>query len=77
MVEGLNANLGDALRDAKGFVFHADGPVPGGWRVTEVWESRSDFESWFEGSVKPAFPESGPLPSITFDELNAQYAASG
>jgi heme-degrading monooxygenase HmoA len=38
--------------------------------VTEVWESQADFEAWFETSVKPAFPEGGPMPSITFDELN-------
>jgi quinol monooxygenase YgiN len=64
------------LRAAKGFVFHADGPVPGGWRVTEVWESQSDFEAWFESSVKPAFPADGPAPSITIDQLHAQYPAS-
>ena len=48
---------------------HANGPVPGGWRVTEVWDSRADFEAWFETSVKPQFA-GGPMPSITFDELN-------
>jgi hypothetical protein len=27
------------------------------------------FEAWFETSVKPAFSEGAPMPSITFDEL--------
>jgi hypothetical protein len=44
--------------------------VAGGWRVTEVWDSESDFEAWFESYVKPALPEGAPTPSITFDELN-------
>jgi hypothetical protein len=39
-------------------------------RVTEVWESQADFEAWFEASVKPAFSEGGPMPTIAFDELN-------
>jgi quinol monooxygenase YgiN len=60
----------DAIRREKGFIIHTNGPVPGGWRVVEVWESQADFEAWFEASVKPAFPEGGPMPSIAFDELN-------
>jgi quinol monooxygenase YgiN len=60
----------EQIRAAKGFVVHANGPVPGGWRVTEVWDSQADFEGWFEANVKPAFPEGAPLPSITFEELS-------
>ena len=70
MIDGLRPLLGP-IRMAKGFVVHANGPVPGGWRVTEVWDSRADFEA----SVKPAFPEGGPMPSITFDELNEVVTA--
>jgi quinol monooxygenase YgiN len=69
MIDGMRPIL-DAIRRAKGFIIHTNGPVPGGWRVTEVWESQADFEAWFEASVKPAFPEGGPMPSISFDELN-------
>ena len=37
-----------------------------------TWATQADFEAWFETSVKPALPEGGrgPMPSITFDELN-------
>ena len=69
MMDGLRPLL-EQIRAEKGFVVHANGPVPGGWRVTEVWDSQADFERWFEATVKPAFPEGAPLPSITFDELN-------
>jgi quinol monooxygenase YgiN len=74
MVDGLRPLL-ERIRSEKGFVLHANGPVPGGWRVTEVWDSQADFESWFEGNVRPAFPEGGPMPSITFDQLNEVVTA--
>jgi heme-degrading monooxygenase HmoA len=35
-----------------------------------MWDTQADFEAWFESSVKPAFPAGGPMPSISFDELN-------
>jgi hypothetical protein len=69
MVDGMRPLL-EQIRSEKGFVVHANGPVEGNWRVTEVWDSQADFESWFERTVKPALPEGGPMPSITFDELN-------
>jgi hypothetical protein len=69
MIDSIRHVLDD-IPHAKGFIIHANGPVPGGWRVTEVWESQADFEAWFEASVKPVFPEGGPMPSIAFDELN-------
>ena len=74
MIDGLRPIL-DGIWSEKGFVVHANGPVPGGWRVTEVWDSQADFERWFEGNVKPAFPEGGPMPSITFDQLNEVLTA--
>jgi hypothetical protein len=70
MIDGMFAQLAGPQRSAQGFILHANGPVAGGWRVTEVWDSQSDFEAWFESHVKPAFPEGAPTPSITFDELN-------
>jgi len=69
VIDGLRPLL-EPIRTAKGFVVHTNGPVPGGWRVTEVWESQADFEAWFEGTIKPAIPEGGPMPSISVDELN-------
>jgi heme-degrading monooxygenase HmoA len=69
MIDSLRPLL-DPIRRAKGFIVHTNGPVPGGWRVIEAWDSRTDFQTWFEASVKPAFPQGGPTPTITFDELN-------
>lgn len=69
MMDGMRPLL-DPIRRAKGFIVHTNGPVPGGWRVIEVWNSQADFETWFDTSVKPAFAGDGPKPSITFDPLN-------
>jgi hypothetical protein len=69
MIDGMRPVL-DAIKTAKGFIVHGNGPSPGGWRVTELWESQADFEAWFEAFVKPAYPQELPMPEISFDELN-------
>ena len=74
MIDGMKPLL-DKIREQKGFVIHTNGQVPDGWRVVEVWDSRADFESWFETYVKPAFPEDAPAPVIAFDELNEVVTA--
>jgi quinol monooxygenase YgiN len=75
MIDGMTSQLGEPMRNAHGFILHTNGPAPGGWRVTEVWNSQADFETWFEAHVKPAFPEGAPAPSITFDDLNKVITA--
>ena len=74
MIDGMSPLL-ELLPSQKGFVVHANGPVSGGWRVTEVWDSQGDFQAWFEANVKPAFAEGGPMPSITVDQLNEVVTA--
>ena len=70
MIDGMRP-LREPIRNAKGFILHAHGPAPGGWRMTEVWETQDDFEAWFEASIKPLVPADGPImPSITIDQLN-------
>jgi heme-degrading monooxygenase HmoA len=60
----------EPMRTTKGFRVHTNGAVSDGWQVTEVWDSEEDFQAWFEGNVKPNFPADGPLPQISFIELN-------
>ena len=74
MIDGMTSQLEGAMRSAQGFILHTNGPVAGGWRVTEVWDSQADFEAWFEANVKPAFPEGAPPPAITFGDLNQVIA---
>ena len=30
----------------KGLLFHASGPIDGGWGIIDFWESRADFDAF-------------------------------
>jgi hypothetical protein len=30
----------------KGMIFHASGPIDGGWGIIDFWESRADFDAF-------------------------------
>jgi len=38
------------------FLFQGDGPREGGWLIVSAWESRADFERFFETHVRPYLP---------------------
>ncbi|MGQ4878973.1 hypothetical protein ACOJCM_10435 [Billgrantia sp. LNSP4103-1] len=45
-----------------GILYHACGPVTGGWRIMDVWRTSEDFDSFVDGTLLPAartlgFPE--------------------
>src|SRR5215212_10652345 len=42
MIDGMRPVLDD-ITSAKGFIVHGNGPGPGGWRVTEMWDTQADF----------------------------------
>jgi hypothetical protein len=48
----------------KGLVFHVSGPVDGGWGITDVWESREDFDAFSvrigEGAAAAGVEMQGP-----------------
>jgi hypothetical protein len=49
----------------KGLLFHASGPIDGGWGIIDFWESRADFDAFapriVEGmAAAGAEPEGGP-----------------
>jgi hypothetical protein len=47
-----------------GLIFHASGPVDGGWRVLDFWESREHFDRFAQerlgASMAAAGIEGGP-----------------
>jgi heme-degrading monooxygenase HmoA len=63
--EQLAAALLPVLQAADGFIAHAAGPVEGGYRVTELWESEAAHSAWFAAHVAPAMPPAATLPIIT------------
>jgi hypothetical protein len=49
------------LRKQKGLIVHADGPSDRGWRAVSIWQSREDFERFFEAAIKPNLPPGAPV----------------
>ena len=41
-----------------GLVFHASGPIEGGWGIIDFWESRADFDA-FEPRIQAGMAASG------------------
>jgi hypothetical protein len=47
------AEVRDQLRQAPGFVSHAAGPMDGGYRVTEFWNSREEVDRFLQQTIMP------------------------
>jgi len=63
--EEIIANVGQPLRQSEGFISHAAEVTPQGMTATEVWETREQWECWFDGSVRPHLPADSPEPTVT------------
>src|SRR5713226_2877828 len=55
------------LRRQPGLVIHADGPTERGWRVISIWDSREDFERFFDSAIKPNLPPGAPARDVVSD----------
>jgi hypothetical protein len=48
----------------KGLLFHASGPIDGGWGIIDFWESRADFDAFApriaEGTAAAGIEMHGP-----------------
>jgi hypothetical protein len=49
----LEATVNAAARAADGLIFHASGPVEGGWGVLDFWESREQFDRFAAENIGP------------------------
>lgn len=63
--------LGDSQDNADGRILFAAGPVPDGWQIIQVWESRTAMEKWVEDNLGEAFAKAGnrgyPAPPLITD----------
>jgi hypothetical protein len=50
----LMANLSGAEREAAGLVVHVSGPVAGGFRIVNVWESKDAADRFHREVIQPA-----------------------
>jgi hypothetical protein len=49
-------------RVAPGGVFHVAGPMEGGWRVVDVWESQEVFDTFLREKLGQALQHAGVQP---------------
>lgn len=64
------ADVAEPLRRSAGFISHAAQISRDGVTVTELWETREQWQQWFDTSVRPHLPPGTPEPTIV-DVLNA------
>jgi hypothetical protein len=62
---------------APGGLYHVAGPMEGGWRVVDVWESEEHFHTFFHAKLGKAIAEAGlpPLQPKFFPVHNTLKAA--
>jgi hypothetical protein len=63
-VQGLTPEQYDAAvwevgLPAPGQIFHLAGPMEGGWRVLEVWESQEAADAFYREKLEPALQNAG------------------
>ena len=51
-----SAQLTELVQKQPGFMMHVSYKTPDGMGVGEVWESREQYETWFNENVKPNVP---------------------
>jgi len=57
-----------------GILYHACGPVAGGWRISDIWESAEAFDRFVDGVLIPAMRAHGG-PAASRREVFTTYHA--
>ena len=68
--DAMLALLGEALKQASGFIMHASHPAGDGWRIVEMWHSREEATRFFAAHVAPHLPD-GVRPKLSFQPLHS------
>lgn len=50
----------DPTSPLDGLIFHASGPIDGGWGVLDFWQSRAHFDRFAQDRMGPAVAANGP-----------------
>jgi hypothetical protein len=58
-IDRLNAEIDPDGNPPDGLIFHASGPVEGGWGVLDFWESRAHFDRFAAERIGPAMAAIG------------------
>lgn len=66
---GVIGPVTDFLRAANGFVAHYAFMEGDGLTISEIWNSRAEFEAYFNEHIVPMLPEGAPAPEF-FEIMN-------
>jgi hypothetical protein len=55
----LNAVIDPVGNPPDGIIFHASGPVDGGWGILDFWESRAHYDTFAAERIGPAMAAAG------------------
>lgn len=70
--DGTIRDLDLENRPADGGLIHVAGPVEGGWRVVDVWESQEHFDTFLRDRLGAALGKNGvPAPTLTVVPVHA------
>jgi hypothetical protein len=58
-IDRLNAAIDPDGNPPDGLLFHASGPLDGGWGVIDFWESREHFDRFAQARIGPAIASLG------------------
>jgi len=47
------------FKTSEGRIFHVAGPIEGGWRIVDVWESQEAVNTFFQEQLGPAAQAAG------------------
>jgi hypothetical protein len=72
--DGIVAAIGEAMRQAPGFILLSGHATDDGWRVYEVWQSKAEAIRWFADAIAPNLPP-GMHPKRTYQELHMMLTA--
>jgi hypothetical protein len=57
--DAINAQMGVEENPPDGLIFHAAGPIDGGWGIIDFWESRGHFDTFQADRLGPAIQALG------------------
>lgn len=59
LFDEANSRVDPDSNPPAGVIFHASGPIEGGWGVIDFWESRDHFDRFAQERIGPALAELG------------------
>jgi hypothetical protein len=77
--DAVNKHVDPAGNPPDGLLFHASGPIEGGWGVIDFWESREAFDAFaprIEQSVEAAGVELQGPPDVKEFPVHETFPAS-